>query len=248
MLQIHSMVHPPTPGSMPIHVPLGGPDGSSTMFHDSSNYDMPLNTIPSSGRLIGNGSYPQANYGYAPTYPTMATPGALTTAPLVPTSYPYGSTWNGLPPAPLIGDSSYTQASPGYSQSYPAMATPGAPSMPTSYAYGNNASTNTGNATGIGSPIPETTPEASISASTPNATRPPSGRFPCSFHGCTTTCARPSDLDRHMKKHEQGPKPFDCLNAGCPRKGVDGFHRKDKRDSHQKTCGAGRARRGGSHV
>ncbi|KAL8909947.1 MAG: hypothetical protein Q9171_004740 [Xanthocarpia ochracea] len=246
MLQEHSKVHFPTPRSMPI---LGGSDCSSTMFHDPPNYDIALNTVRSSVPFIGNGPCLQAVYGYPETYPTMTTPGAFTTAPLMPTSYPYGSTLNDLPSAPLIGASESTQASDGYPPIYPIMATPGAPSMPTSYAYGNNTAISIGgNAMGIGYPFPATTPEASTSASTPTANKIPPGRFPCSFHGCTTTCARLTDLERHMMIHKPGPKQFNCPNAGCPRKGVNGFDRKDKRDLHQKTCGGGRARRAASHV
>ena len=57
-------------------------------------------------------------------------------------------------------------------------------------------------------------------------------RYSCSHLGCTTSVARHSDLTRHMRTHQAGPKPFDCLDPGCNRKGVNGFGRRDKMMDH----------------
>lgn len=69
----------------------------------------------------------------------------------------------------------------------------------------------------------------------------PDGHFACSHPGCITICARPGDLRRHLLKHVNGPKAFECPKAGCPRKGTKGFNRKDKMMDHAKVC-QGRAR------
>ncbi|KAF7290739.1 hypothetical protein MIND_01314600 [Mycena indigotica] len=37
--------------------------------------------------------------------------------------------------------------------------------------------------------------------------------FPCKYAGCTTTCARPSDLPRHYMVHT-GERPFECETCG----------------------------------
>ena len=59
-----------------------------------------------------------------------------------------------------------------------------------------------------------------------------SRRVRCSHPGCNTSVSRPSDLARHMKIHEVGPKRFDCLAPHCRRKGLHGFPRKDKMREH----------------
>lgn len=69
----------------------------------------------------------------------------------------------------------------------------------------------------------------------------PNNRLTCSHPGCNTTCARPGDLRRHLQKHVDGPKAFECPKEGCPRKGAKGFNRKDKMMDHAKVC-QGRAR------
>ncbi|KAL8720569.1 MAG: hypothetical protein Q9225_002588 [Loekoesia sp. 1 TL-2023] len=71
--------------------------------------------------------------------------------------------------------------------------------------------------------------------------QPPTGGFRCSYPGCNTTCARHGDLHRHGLIHALGTKAFECPKPGCPRKGTNGFQRKDKMLSHVKVC-QGRAR------
>ncbi|KAL8785427.1 MAG: hypothetical protein Q9213_003357 [Squamulea squamosa] len=155
---------------------------------------------------------------------------------------------NGLPAAPLIGNDPYGQGFQGYHQSSPRLTAPTATTsvglMPTSYAYDENMLLDVGNATAGGS-LESTTPlETSTSASTPTKTV---DRLSCSFPGCKTTCARAGDLRRHRLKHGPGPKQFSCPTPGCSRVGVNGFDRKDKMQSHLKTC-SGRAGRVGSQA
>jgi hypothetical protein len=66
----------------------------------------------------------------------------------------------------------------------------------------------------------------------------PPGRQPakilkCGFHGCTSTTLfdRKYELARYMMKHQASA--FPCLINGCPRKGQNGFYRKDKLMEHE---------------
>ncbi|KAL9014437.1 MAG: hypothetical protein Q9173_000919 [Seirophora scorigena] len=76
-----------------------------------------------------------------------------------------------------------------------------------SYSGRDNTPLNVDNTTASGSPFPTTSLKPSTLASTSSGT---GGRFPYSFSGCTTTCARPADLRRQMLKHTSRPKQFDC--------------------------------------
>lgn len=75
---------------------------------------------------------------------------------------------------------------------------------------------------------------------TSNTLRPPqpptidpfTNKFHCQFPSCHKTFARPGDLERHTRIHQAGPKEFDCPDAACERKGVNGFTRKDKMLDH----------------
>ncbi|MCJ1360735.1 MAG: hypothetical protein MMC33_010744 [Icmadophila ericetorum] len=49
------------------------------------------------------------------------------------------------------------------------------------------------------------------------------------------TFTRAADLERHMKRHQNGPKEFGCSVPGCTKIGVDGFDRRDKLEDHLKT-------------
>lgn len=59
-------------------------------------------------------------------------------------------------------------------------------------------------------------------------------RYDCLSSGCASTFKRVGERDRHMKKHQSGPRDFDCPAAGCSRKGSNGFTRKDKMKDHWK--------------
>ena len=65
-----------------------------------------------------------------------------------------------------------------------------------------------------------------------NPSNLPSRRYHCQHPGCNQTVTRHSDLNRHMRIHQAGAKGFDCPDAGCNRKGVKGFPRKDKMLDH----------------
>ena len=56
---------------------------------------------------------------------------------------------------------------------------------------------------------------------------------------CSRTFTRPSDLQRHVKKHVPGGKPFGCPEPGCKYKGELGFYRKDKLLSHMRNRHSG---------
>ena len=56
--------------------------------------------------------------------------------------------------------------------------------------------------------------------------------FICSHEGCDKAFKRPFDHKRHQLKHQY--PPYHCLAHGCPRKGKNGFYRRDKLESHQK--------------
>lgn len=56
---------------------------------------------------------------------------------------------------------------------------------------------------------------------------------------CSRTFTRPSDLQRHVKKHVPGGKPFECSEPGCKYKGELGFYRKDKLLSHMRNRHSG---------
>ena len=66
----------------------------------------------------------------------------------------------------------------------------------------------------------------------PDSDPPP--RFICLMPGCSTTCSRANDLDRHYKAQHQSPglKPeFKCQVEGCNRREIP-FNRKDKLREH----------------
>ena len=143
---------------------------------------------------------------------------------------------NGLPSASYVsGHNSYSQSVQD-PWSYPAMATPGAPTTATfmhrPHTYDGTSPQYLGNPNRGGLPLPPTSLAPSTTPSTPSRAE---NRYACSFPGCTTSCTRPSDLHRHAKKHVPGPK-LDCPTPGCHRKGVDGFHRRDKMRSHHAVC------------
>ena len=66
----------------------------------------------------------------------------------------------------------------------------------------------------------------------PSSDQPP--RFVCLMPGCSTSCSRANDLDRHYKAQHQslGLQPeFKCHVEGCHRK-ENPFNRKDKLREH----------------
>ena len=68
----------------------------------------------------------------------------------------------------------------------------------------------------------------------PGSGRPP--RFICLMPGCSTSCSRANDLDRHYKAqhHSPGLKPeFNCQVEGCNRREIP-FNRKDKLHEHMR--------------
>ena len=50
---------------------------------------------------------------------------------------------------------------------------------------------------------------------------------------CRKSFTRPSDLNRHAKKHQPGARIFTCSVAGCD---YEGSYRKDKLTAHVKNC------------
>ena len=50
---------------------------------------------------------------------------------------------------------------------------------------------------------------------------------------CRKSFSRPSDLDRHAKKHQSGSRIYTCSIAGCD---YEGSYRKDKLTAHIKNC------------
>ena len=50
---------------------------------------------------------------------------------------------------------------------------------------------------------------------------------------CRKSFSRPSDLDRHAKKHQAGAKVHTCSVPGCD---YEGSYRKDKLTAHMKNC------------
>ena len=50
---------------------------------------------------------------------------------------------------------------------------------------------------------------------------------------CRKSFSRPSDLDRHAKKHQPGSRAYTCSVAGCD---YEGSYRKDKLTAHVKNC------------
>ena len=50
---------------------------------------------------------------------------------------------------------------------------------------------------------------------------------------CRKSFSRPSDLDRHAKKHQPGARIYTCLVARCD---YEGSYRKDKLTAHVKNC------------
>ncbi|KAL8751083.1 MAG: hypothetical protein Q9184_006183 [Pyrenodesmia sp. 2 TL-2023] len=77
-----------------------------------------------------------------------------------------------------------------------------------------------------------------VPSSSSRSAASPGGRFVCSRLDCNKTFARNGDLRRHAKDHEPGPKAWDCLAPGCPRKGLRAFSRKDKMLDHFRVCRA----------
>ncbi|KAI9733984.1 MAG: hypothetical protein M1834_002641 [Cirrosporium novae-zelandiae] len=51
---------------------------------------------------------------------------------------------------------------------------------------------------------------------------------------CNATFARQADLNRHIKKHKEGLREFQCHFPGCAFNGSNGFYRKDKLKDHQR--------------
>ncbi len=56
--------------------------------------------------------------------------------------------------------------------------------------------------------------------------------FPCGVPDCEQAFGRKSDLDRHLKSHQSGPRTYSCIAEGCPRRGMKGFWRLDKLKDH----------------
>lgn len=56
---------------------------------------------------------------------------------------------------------------------------------------------------------------------------------------CNQAFSRPSDLQRHAKKHNPSAKIFDCPHQGCKYKGPKSFYRKDKLLSHMRARHSG---------
>ncbi|KAL8910956.1 MAG: hypothetical protein Q9172_007760 [Xanthocarpia lactea] len=56
--------------------------------------------------------------------------------------------------------------------------------------------------------------------------------FPCGVPDCDKAFVRRSDLYRHLKSHQSGPRTYNCLADGCPRRGMKGFWRQDKLKDH----------------
>ena len=56
--------------------------------------------------------------------------------------------------------------------------------------------------------------------------------FPCGVPDCDKAFGRKSDLNRHLKSHQSGPRSHNCLADGCPRRGTKGFWRLDKLMDH----------------
>ena len=50
---------------------------------------------------------------------------------------------------------------------------------------------------------------------------------------CRKSFSRPSDLNRHAKKHQPGARIYTCSVAGCD---YEGSYRKDKLTAHEKNC------------
>ncbi|MCJ1265340.1 hypothetical protein MMC22_005216 [Lobaria immixta] len=60
----------------------------------------------------------------------------------------------------------------------------------------------------------------------------PTKTFACSHEGCHSSFDHVGGLNRHSKKHQDGPREFVCLADGCKRKGNNGFTRLDKLKEH----------------
>ncbi|KAL8801411.1 MAG: hypothetical protein Q9182_004475 [Xanthomendoza sp. 2 TL-2023] len=149
-----------------------------------------------------------------------------------PTSSGYGIPQYGM--ASSHDDSPNAPGFHGDLPSYPSNPSMSAPTatvlpvlMPESDAY-----MGVGNTAAGGSPYPTASLKTNTLPSTPTGTT--KTRYPCSFPGCNTTCARQADLRRHLLKH--GPRQWDCPAPGCSRKGANGFARKDKLVDHYKLC------------
>ncbi|KAI4214572.1 MAG: hypothetical protein LQ351_002989 [Letrouitia transgressa] len=65
-----------------------------------------------------------------------------------------------------------------------------------------------------------------------NQVREPRTKIPCQQEGCDKVFGRLSDLERHARSHQSGPREFECPARKCRRKGVDGFWRVDKLKDH----------------
>lgn len=77
--------------------------------------------------------------------------------------------------------------------------------------------------------------QAVASSSSPSASSL-GGRYLCLE--CNKTYSRAGELRRHAKKHQPGPRDWECQTPGCHRKGLKGFDRKDKMRDHFKVCRA----------
>ena len=69
-------------------------------------------------------------------------------------------------------------------------------------------------------------PPAIIAGSKTNATHK------CGVEDCDKAFFNKSDLVRHLQTHKSGPRTYDCLAEGCPRRGLKGFWRVDKFKDH----------------
>ncbi len=69
-------------------------------------------------------------------------------------------------------------------------------------------------------------PPATIAGSKTNATHK------CGVEDCDKAFVNKSDLVRHLQTHKSGPRTYDCLAEGCPRRGLKGFWRVDKFKNH----------------
>ena len=56
--------------------------------------------------------------------------------------------------------------------------------------------------------------------------------FYCGHEGCNSSFFHYGDLNRHEKIHVDGPRPYNCYDDGCNRKGNNGFTRLDKLGEH----------------
>lgn len=134
-LDQHSEVHLTTPLHVSTHLFNYDVNGSMDMFIDQSNHNVAMNGLLSAPP-VGNNSYGQTVHDPW-SYPTMATPGAATTAGFMPTPHAYNGTNSqdigntnagGLPLPPISLGPSSTASTPSgtetrYRCSFPACTT-----------------------------------------------------------------------------------------------------------------------------